>query len=760
MSLIKFGKIFTYLLFRSILFLRHCENSTDARAVITHTTERIYYLYHYLERKKGRIVLSRLRLLFARIIYCVVVVVHASKIISLILRREERKMRYHDVDDEDARTKTIQTTTSSSINESRGRRPPSFSSSSSRRGGNDDTKDKKDVPKITEFCLTEEEMARRNHQPVRVSMDESKRDVVRTTKALIGSLAIKYSVVCQEGCYPDKKKHANQDAFCASAMHGGESLLLGVFDGHGQEGESCAQIASNIFPQILTQLSRESEKAEKAKMEMTTMRGDEDDDDDGENESESAQTEEERLMRLSSSGSEANTTKSTNKPAAKKRDRYEFLTETDLEVKNHCDSPQSNLNSLADRTKRGGLLFSGGLGLGGGGGSSSNSNSSRERSEEDSHRGEEGSGGADMADMDINPTNMVVKENDISSPRSGRASYTSEDYDDDNNNTKTTKKAGTRTTTHFDEHIYSNAFRTANSIVVKTLGTKCYASGTTAVTALFGKDNIVRFGNVGDSRIICAMSDSDVMTRNKNWKAVQLTRDQTCFRRDERDRMRKESSKDLSFASIGMVLGECEFHEDFEETQDLQTGVAGERCDDPPRVFLGGHKFPGCAFTRSLGDSIAKELGVSAEPELTHHDLNDGKTKCIIIASDGVFEFVSNEEVVGICEEFYPDCDRASKEIVKLSYNKWAIEDERADDVTVIVAYVSSTNDVDMLARDEDESSDDDDDRDDAYLSSSSSLDDGDDYDDGADEIDENSSPSSAVTIRERLQSVNIFGRR
>ena len=756
MSLIKFGKIFTYLLFRSILFLRHCENSTDARAVITHTTERIYYLYHYLERKKGRIVLSRLRLLFARIIYCVVVVVHASKIISLILRREERKMRYHDVDDEDARTKTIQTTTSSSINESRGRRPPSFSSSSSRRGGNDDTKDKKDVPKITEFCLTEEEMARRNHQPVRVSMDESKRDVVRTTKALIGSLAIKYSVVCQEGCYPDKKKHANQDAFCASAMHGGEKLLLGVFDGHGQEGESCAQIASNIFPQILTQLSRESEKAEKAKMEMTTMRGDEDDDGDGENESESAQTEEERLMRLSSSGSEANT-KRTN-TTAKKRDRYKFLTETDLEVKNHCDSPQSNLNSLADRrTIGGGLLFSGGLGLGGGGGSSSNSNSSRERSEEDSHRGEEGSGGADM---DINPTNVVVKENDISSPSSGRASYTSEDYDDDNNNTKTTKKAGTRTTTHFDEHIYSNAFRTANSIVVKTLGTKCYASGTTAVTALFGKDNIVRFGNVGDSRIICAMSDSDVMTRNKNWKAVQLTRDQTCFRRDERDRMRKESSKDLSFASIGMVLGECEFHEDFEETQDLQTGVAGERCDDPPRVFLGGHKFPGCAFTRSLGDSIAKELGVSAEPELTHHDLNDGKTKCIIIASDGVFEFVSNEEVVGICEEFYPDCDRASKEIVKLSYNKWAIEDERADDVTVIVAYVSSTNDVDMLARDEDESSDDDDDRDDAYLSSSSSLDDGDDYDDGADEIDENSSPSSAVTIRERLQSVNIFGRR
>jgi serine/threonine protein phosphatase PrpC len=603
--------------------------------------------------------------------------------------------------------------------------------------------------RVTEFLLTREQLARRNYLPVRVRMDESKREVVRGTKAQIGSYSIKYSVVCQEGCYPDKK-HANQDAFCANIMHDGESLLLGVFDGHGAEGESCAQIASSIFPQILTQLSREKEEKRKAD---SAMRDGEDDD--GENESGSVQTEEERLMRLSSSGSEGTTT-------AKKRDRYKFLTAADLDVKNHCDSPQSSL--FAHRT------ISALLSASRGGGSSSNSNSSRERSEEDAHRGEEESGGADTS---FNATNASGNENDLTSG-SGRASSTSEDCNsNDNNKTTETESEGARTTSHFDEHIYSSAFQTANAIVVKTLGPKCYASGTTAVTALFGRDNIVRFGNVGDSRIICAVSDSAAMPRNKNWRAVQLTRDQTCFRQDERERMRKESTKDLTFASIGMVLGECEYHEDFEESQDVQTGVAGERCDDPPRVFLGGHKFPGCAFTRSLGDSIAKELGVSAQPELTSHDLNDGKTKCIIVASDGVFEFVSNDEVVGICEEFYPDSDRASKEIVKLSYNKWAIEDERADDVTVIVAYVSSTNDVDMLTHEyDDESSDessddDDDDDDDEYHSSSSSLD-GDhdyEYDSDRDGSMENSSPSSAVRgsssyIRERLQSVNIFGRK
>ena len=588
-------------------------------------------------------------------------------------------------------------------------------------------KEEKRGTRVTEFRLTRDQMARRNFLPVRVVMDESKRDVVRETKALVGSHSIKYSIACQEGCYPDKK-HANQDAFCAHTMHDGESLLLGVFDGHGAEGESCSQIASSVFPQILTQLSRES-------VQMKTKKTSSDDDDEEEEENESSvQTDEERLMRLSSSGSEANTkttTTRTTKTMTKKRDRYNFLTESDLERSNHCDSPQSN---LSEGRRIGSFLL---------GRSPTNSNSSRERSEEDSHRG----------DVNINTINTTSNGNDVSSS-SGRSS---EEYNNNDDNDAKTEKATARTTitSHFDERAYSNAFRTANSIILKTLGTKCYASGTTAVTALFGRDNIVRFGNVGDSRIICAVSDSDVMTRKKIWKAVQLTRDQTCFRRDERERMRKESSKDLTFASIGMILGECEHHEDFEETQDLQTGVVGERCDDPPRVFLGGHKFPGCAFTRSLGDSIAKELGVSAEPELTHLDLSNGKTKCIIIASDGVFEFVTNDEVVDICEEFYPDCDRASKEIVKLSYNKWAIEDDRADDVTVIVAYVNSTNDVDMLTHgadvyDEGDESSDDDDDDDDYLSSSSSLDD--EYD------NDRQMTRSSSYIRERLQSVNIFG--
>ena len=46
------------------------------------------------------------------------------------------------------------------------------------------------------------------------------------------------------------------------------------------------------------------------------------------------------------------------------------------------------------------------------------------------------------------------------------------------------------------------------------------------------------------------------------------------------------------------------------------------------------NKLPGCAFTRSLGDLVAHEIGVSAKPEIQQLNILDGDV--IILASDGV----------------------------------------------------------------------------------------------------------------------------
>ena len=54
----------------------------------------------------------------------------------------------------------------------------------------------------------------------------------------------------------------------------------------------------------------------------------------------------------------------------------------------------------------------------------------------------------------------------------------------------------------------------------------------------------------------------------------------------------------------------------------------------------------------SIGDLIAHTAGVTCTPEIKQHKLL-GNEKAIILASDGLWEFVSNEEVLEIVKEFY-----------------------------------------------------------------------------------------------------------
>ena len=52
----------------------------------------------------------------------------------------------------------------------------------------------------------------------------------------------------------------------------------------------------------------------------------------------------------------------------------------------------------------------------------------------------------------------------------------------------------------------------------------------------------------------------------------------------------------------------------------------------------------GCfASARSFGDLIAASVGVIAKPEIWERDCADGD-KFMILASDGVWEFISNQE--------------------------------------------------------------------------------------------------------------------
>lgn len=128
-------------------------------------------------------------------------------------------------------------------------------------------------------------------------------------------------------------------------------------------------------------------------------------------------------------------------------------------------------------------------------------------------------------------------------------------------------------------------------------------SGTTAISILL-RGRLMYISNVGDSRAII------VSAVNGRLVAKPLSMDQTPYRKDERVRLKKYGARILSMDQIEGLEPEHENWGDLNLGEDIDEG------GDPPRVWSKNGDYPGTAFSRSLGDSIAEDCGVVAEPEI------------------------------------------------------------------------------------------------------------------------------------------------
>ena len=108
----------------------------------------------------------------------------------------------------------------------------------------------------------------------------------------------------------------------------------------------------------------------------------------------------------------------------------------------------------------------------------------------------------------------------------------------------------------------------------------------------------------------------------------------------------------------------------------------------PYRVWVKGQDYPGLAMSRSIGDLKSKTIGVISEPGILEYDINE-TTKFIVLASDGVWEFLKNETVIDIGKRFYIDNDTSSlcHNIVDTSVTVWQSKDVVVDDITVVVMF-------------------------------------------------------------------------
>ena len=199
-------------------------------------------------------------------------------------------------------------------------------------------------------------------------------------------------------------------------------------------------------------------------------------------------------------------------------------------------------------------------------------------------------------------------------------------------------------------------------------------SGTTAIVLLM-HNNLCYIANVGDSRAIVAQ---ELVAGRVTAKA--LSSDQTPYRRDECVRVKAAGARVMSMDQID---GLAPMHENW---GDIQLGEELDEGGDPPRVWSPYGDYPGTAFTRSLGDSLAEELGVFAEPEILVRELHM-HDNFLVIASDGVFEFLTNQAVADMVKEI-PDPLAACQAVVEESYNLWLRYEVRTDDITMIALYL------------------------------------------------------------------------
>ena len=120
---------------------------------------------------------------------------------------------------------------------------------------------------------------------------------------------------------------------------------------------------------------------------------------------------------------------------------------------------------------------------------------------------------------------------------------------------------------------------------------------------------------------------------------------------------------------------------------DQITDTFGEKVG-PPRVWKADANYPGLAMSRSLGDFQAKQCGVIATPEIIEYTLTRN-SKYLIVCSDGVWEFIKNEQVRDLGNVFFNKNDVAGfcTDLLKFAVHSWEQFDIIRDDITVVCVY-------------------------------------------------------------------------
>lgn len=209
-----------------------------------------------------------------------------------------------------------------------------------------------------------------------------------------------------------------------------------------------------------------------------------------------------------------------------------------------------------------------------------------------------------------------------------------------------------------------------NDLNASDIDVKC--SGATCVLACFSPTGKISVYNCGDSRCVLGR-------RNPNGSIVAhpLSNDHKPDRPEERKRIlacgghlgcRQVLVNQGGRGPVSMPVGPCR----------VWYQHRGETL--------------GLAMSRSLGDTVVHKSGVSADPEVIEHMVDENDEFCIL-ATDGVWDVVDNNHAVQMVHNFAVRSVNwspleASNCITKFARSRWEKLSPMVDDITCIVVKI------------------------------------------------------------------------
>ncbi|CAL9069515.1 probable protein phosphatase 2C 34 [Musa acuminata AAA Group] len=190
---------------------------------------------------------------------------------------------------------------------------------------------------------------------------------------------------------------------------------------------------------------------------------------------------------------------------------------------------------------------------------------------------------------------------------------------------------------HFDvwKQSYIKSFAAVDKELEHDRRLDSFRSGSTALT-IVKQGELMVIANIGDSRAVLATTSDD-----GSLVPIQLTIDFKPNLPQEAERITQ---------CKGRVF--C--------LQD-EPGVH--------RVWLPNEEAPGLAMSRAFGDYCIKDFGLISVPEVTQRSIT-GRDQFVVLATDGVWDVISNQEAVNIVSST-KDRRKSAKRLVECAVGAW-----------------------------------------------------------------------------------------